>query len=234
MYKKWMNDDIVSRLDLEGLLLSNNKAIENASIMESEVESKISVVENALFYTRFVSAHKADIEHNEKIMDDLSLKALELYHAWRLCDMLPDDIKGKIDNFFSFFDNEPSSVNFLAVRCTGLDLPSEPFTDIIEWTKSAGKSSFSRRDAQKYQDIELKATNDRDFVSGLEKTASDLIKYNITTEYPSFQEENLEMFERLFPSSAVVDETEFERVEDALLDLKDQLECIKQALNEAV
>ena len=131
-----MSEDLISKLDLEGLLNLNPNSIEDASLVREEILSNIDTINASLNYARFVSEHLSDIKQNIRIIDECSYLLLSIYGDWNNISILDKDLQDQIDAYFNFFDGEIPGASPIALRCTGVSMPSEPFSKVLSWVKA--------------------------------------------------------------------------------------------------
>lgn len=232
MFKTWMNENLVNKLDLEGIVCLNPDAIDNASLVRDEIISTISQIDNALKYSKFVSNHIEDIKHNIKILDDCCYSLLDETKGWDTMTYLNDDTLSSIREYFDFFDGEIEGASPITMRCSGVSVPDEPFSSALKSVESLIKSSFDKNKA--YESGKKKILSCITLSKVIAKNMKSLIKYDIRTDYPDFDDSGIGNFEKILSSKPDWELSDVEDIENSLLDAKDQLECVDKILNGTV
>ena len=230
MYKSWMRENLVDKLDLEGIINNNPDSFDDAAQVKEELNSTIKVVNNSLCYSRFVVKHIKDIKSNSSVIDECGYKLLSIASDWTDNSSLPEDLNKEIDAYFNAFDRKSSGDNNLNVVCLGITMPEEPFTKVLDYVSSM-KKSLSKGTNEKYRDMENNVISGVKVAKDVANSLKGLIKYNIRDEYPDFAFDGIGAFEKIFSIKPDWEQKDIEDIEDALLDIKDQLECVEQIIN---
>ena len=234
--KEWMTEDLIDKLDLSGLLDLDEQAVRNTVTIRKELNDRISLLENNLYYTEFLIRHHKDIVANEEKLSSITDEATKLcILSKQLLKDLPSGEQQKVDAYFNFFDSRPESIRILPIRCGdyAADIPENPFPTVEKFYSSKRKGSFSLEEQESYDKILLSVNQMKDSAEGIVNTASLMVKYNISDEYPLFDDQKIGMMEYLLGSSVTdTSSSELSHLNDALSDLKDQLDCVNQILDE--
>ena len=123
--KNWMKDDLIEKLDIEGLLDLDLNAIDDAERVRIDLQDKVAILNNDLLYTRFVIAHHDDIATNEQALTSINYTATELLVSYKknIEQNLSDELKNREDLYLSFFNVLPDNVKSLSLMCGTLELP---------------------------------------------------------------------------------------------------------------
>lgn len=229
MYKSWMRENLVNKLDLEGIINNNPDSLDNAEQVKAELNATIKVINNSLCYSRFVNKHIKDIKSNSRVIDDCGYKLLGIASDWNDAS-LPAELDKVIGDYFAAFDSKTSGDNNLNAVCAGITMPEEPFSKVLEYVTSK-KSSLSKGNNEKYREMENNAINSMNIAKEVAKSLESLIKFDIRDEYPDFSLDEIGAFEKVFSIKPDWEQKDIEEIENALLDIKDQLECVEQIIN---
>lgn len=231
MYKTWMSENLVNKLDLEGIIALNPEAIEAGLSVKDEVSSLIAMIDNSLCCSKFVIKHLEDIKHNIKVLDDCCYSLLGIMPDWEN-EQLNGELKDEVKSYFEFFNGITAEKVPITLRCGDVSVPKEPFSHVLSYVENMQMNSFDKSNAN--ESLKKKALNGRSVANDVANQMDSLIKYDIRTEYPSFDENKYGIFEKLFSSKPDWESSDVEDIENSLLDAKDQLECVDQILNGAV
>ena len=94
--------------------------------------------------------------------------------------------------------------------------------------------SLNKSKSGQYAELEKNTANGIKISSDIAKAMSNLIKYDIRNEYPDFDDSKIGAFENIFTVTVDFESSDIEGIENALLDVKDQLECVEQIINSSV
>lgn len=228
MYKNWMSEDLVAKLNLEGLMSLDPHAIEDAASVREDVEDSIAVLQNSLDYACWLRDHIDEIKGNIKIIDDCSYDLLGIVFDWNGMSFLSAEQKKAVESYF----NTLNDVGFITIRCNGITMPDEPFTSVLRAIENEEKATLGKSEA-----LTKAKTN---IVGAIEVSKSvanrltDLVKYEVRSEYPDFDESKIGILETIFSSKPEWELKDIADMEDAILELKDQLVCIDDILDSTV
>ena len=235
MYKpSWMDKDLIATLDLEGLVLETPESYEDADNTRAEIVTNIELIDAYLVYAKFVEENFEGISTNINILTDISFSLSDLYNEWRyVIDKIDDDkLKSTVQAYFDFFNAPLGANNIITLRGKKIDLPEEPFTRVLSWAVNRKQSTLSSNQVKTFESIEVLANNGVKVASDVANSVEKMVEYDISKAVSDFDESKIGAWNKIFdgvnPSFEISD---IESLEDALTDVKAQLECIEQILS---
>ena len=232
--KDWIKNDLIETLDIEGLLDMDTSAIQDAESVRTELSEKVAVLNNDIIYTRFVINHHDDIASNEQSISTINYHATNILVNYKkdIESHISSELKALVEKYILFFNELPDSINALSLHCSGLNVPSSPFAEIIEFLNNEKASCLSFSEASEYDSLIISAKDIEKLAKDIENIASSMIKYNISEEFSSFDNSRLSVMEFLLGGTISDTSTEdLQELKIALLDLMDQLNCINEILD---
>ena len=237
MISEWMKTDLIRQIDLEGLMLLKPVALDKIEETRKTIEESLALIENEIRYTRFVQAHLDEIKENHRIMFEIDQLAVELLHDRAGLNTEDPDINRSLDSYINYFDADTESVRNINIRCGdySADLPDSPYLPLIADIRDQMKTCFSSSEIREMEAMTDIAAKDEQITKDIARLAGNLIKYDISNEYPDFCSRNIPAMELLLKDSSVTADStvlELDELLEALADCKNQLECAESLITE--